>query len=41
MLDWSYVPEDLGVFVDKPIRDAITDEVTKALRIIKGLEFRH
>jgi hypothetical protein len=36
-LDWSCVPEDLRVFVDKPIGDAITDEAAKAVRIIKGL----
>jgi hypothetical protein len=37
-LDWSWVPEDLRVFVDKAIGDAITDEAAKAVRIIKGLE---
>jgi hypothetical protein len=37
-LDWSCVQEDLRVFVDKPIGDAITDEAAKAVRIIKGLE---
>jgi hypothetical protein len=36
-LDWSCVPEDLRVFVDKPIGDAITDEAAKAVRIIKEL----
>jgi hypothetical protein len=36
-LDWSYVPEDLSVFVDKPRGDAITDATEKAVRIIKGL----
>ena len=36
-LDWSYVPKDVRVFVDKPVGDAITNEAEKAVRIIKGL----
>jgi hypothetical protein len=38
-LDWSCVPEDLRVFVDKPSGgDAIVHEAAKAVRIVKGLE---
>jgi hypothetical protein len=37
-LDWSHVPKDVRVFVDKPVGDAITDEAEKAVRIIKGLQ---
>jgi hypothetical protein len=40
MLDWSHVPEDLRVFVDKPSGVGTTDEAAKAIAIIKGLEIK-